>query len=110
MTWKTLRTVVHELDVSALVDVLTERHDRFVEVWQGIEWILARTPDLKGSARREGVENVRIYVFAGDELAGTPDVWVVYKFDDNEVIILGVTVPDGEPEETVAPEEPAPTE
>ncbi|MFN3521005.1 MAG: hypothetical protein ACK4YQ_02060 [Phenylobacterium sp.] len=94
MTWKTLRTVIHELDVSVLVDALTERHPRFAEVWEGIEWLLARTPDLKGSARREGAENIRIHPFAGDELAGTPDVWVVYKFDDNEVVILGVTVPD----------------
>jgi hypothetical protein len=94
VTWNTLRTVVHELDVSVLVDALAERYERFGQVWDGIEWILARTPDLKGSARREGSENIRIYVFAGDELAETPDVWVVYKFDDNEVVILGVTVPD----------------
>jgi len=101
VTWKTLRTVVHELDVSALVDNLKELYPRFEEVWDGIEWILARTPDLKGSARREGLDNIRTYVFAGDELAATPDVWVVYKFDDNEVTILGVTVPDGEEPEVV---------
>jgi hypothetical protein len=39
-------------------------------------------------------------VFAGDELADTPDIWVTYAFDDNEVTILGVmTAERAEPEE-----------
>ena len=91
MTWKALRSVVEELDVSETVDLLTEKHPRFSEAWDGIKWLLARTPDLKGAvSRQDATLNYRAFVFAGDPLADTPDIWVVYHFTDDEVIILGV--------------------
>jgi hypothetical protein len=91
MTWQVLRTVAEELDVATLVDQLTEAHPRFDEVWEGIKWILARTPDMNSGARRaKAARNYRVHVFVGDALADTPDVWVTYFFTDNEVVILGI--------------------
>lgn len=95
MTWKTLRSVVEELDVAEHVDLLSEKHARFSEAWDGIKWLLARTPDLKGAARREGSSrNYRVFVFQGDFMADTPNIWVVYHFTENEVVILGVNASD----------------
>lgn len=51
MRWTTLRTVVEELDLAELVDVLSEKESRFAEAWDDIKWLLCRTPDLKGGAR-----------------------------------------------------------
>ena len=92
MAWQTLREIVEELDVSVCVDLYTETFPRFDEAWEGLKWILSRSPEPKGSAVKatpEG-EKYRAYVLAGDLLAGTPDIWVVYRFTDAQVIILGV--------------------
>ena len=32
----------------------------------------------------------RAYVLAGDPLAGTPDIWVAFTFNDDTVTIIGV--------------------
>lgn len=92
MAWTNLRTIVEELDVSAQLDLYAERYPRFREAWDGLVWLLARTPDLKeamvwGDDVKDGY---RAYVAAGDPLADTPDIWVVYTFTENEVVILGV--------------------
>lgn len=95
MTWKALRSVVEELDVEVTVDLLAAKHARFSEAWEGIKWLLARTPDLKGAVHRKNAAlNYRAFVFAGDPFAETPNIWVVYHFTDNEVFILGVNVSD----------------
>lgn len=89
MAWTVLRTIVEELDVSATVDLLSEQHARFSETWDGIKWLLARTPTPKGAVRRLNAP-YWIYVFGGDPIAGTPSVAVIWTFDDAEVTILGV--------------------
>jgi hypothetical protein len=91
VTWEVLRTVVEELDVADQVDLLSEKHARFSQAWDGIKWILARTPDLPGAFRKLGAtQNYRLISFAGSDLADTPDIWVVYRFTENEVTLLGV--------------------
>jgi len=91
VTWQVLRTVVEELDVAEQVDLLGEQHARFSHAWDGIKWILARTPDLTGAFRKLGsTRNYRLIVFAGDPLADTPNICVTYHFTENDVFILGV--------------------
>lgn len=91
MAWERLRTIIEELDVAAQVDLWSEKFARFDDAWEGLKWLLARTPDLKEAMLwGDGSENYRAYVAAGDPLADTPDIWVVYVFTETEVVILGV--------------------
>lgn len=101
MAWERLRTIVEELDVSEQLDLYREKYPRFEEIWDGLTWLLARNPDLPGSATWVGddgkASNYRAYALRGDELADTPDVWVVYAYTETEVIILGVQARDRTP-------------
>lgn len=92
MTWQTLRGIVEELDVSEYVDLHSETFPRFSEAWEGLKWLLARNPELKGSAlrRTEAGQLFRAYVLAGDPLGGTPDIWVVYTYNESEVVVVSV--------------------
>lgn len=92
MAWTILRTVVEETDVSPLIDHFTRQFPRFDEAWVGLQWLLARNPRPQGCAARE-VDGVyySVYVAAGDEVAGTPDIWILYTFDNAEVVIVDVS-------------------
>jgi hypothetical protein len=90
VAWQSLRTIVECLDVSEYVDLYTEQFPRFGEAWEGLKWLLSRTPALAGSLRRTGEVEYRLYVLAGDRLAGTPDIWVTYTFTDDQVSILAL--------------------
>lgn len=92
MTWQVLRDIVEELGVSKHLDLLTEKFPRFDEAWEGLKWVLSRNPTPKGSSLKISAEQkrYRAFVLAGDTLAGTPDIRVVYTHDDQQVVILGV--------------------
>lgn len=92
MTWQVLRAIVEELDVSEHIDLLTENFPRFDEAWEALKWVLSRNPEPKGSAVKVGTDGrrYRAFVLAGDPMAGTPNIWVVYTHDDQRVLILGV--------------------
>lgn len=101
LTWQTLREVVEEIDVSDYVDSSKESHPRLDEAWESLKWLLARNPEPKGSALKVTARNrYRAFVLAGDFLARTPDIGVVYIVSDTQINILEavVTVP---PEEDV---------
>jgi len=111
MSWELLREVVEALDVSEYVDLYTEQFPRFAEAWDGLKWLLSRTPELKNSAVYKGDDGdtaYRAYALASDPLAGTPEIWVVYTFSDTQVIVIGLQArpapaedADGEPIEPV---------
>jgi hypothetical protein len=94
VAWETLRSIVEELDVSEQVDLYTEKFRRFDEAWEGLKWLLARTPDLKGAAswvgEWVGEGSFRAYAAAGNPLADTPDIWVIYSYTESVVLIMGV--------------------
>jgi hypothetical protein len=101
LAWQTLRGIVEELDVSEYVDLFSEKFPRFDEAWEALKWLLSRNPEPKGSALKimpDGASRYRAYVLAGDPLAGTPDIWVVYTSTDSEVNIMGVNAQEIRPE------------
>ncbi len=51
-------------------------------------WLSART-----------IVEYNLYRVGGDDLAGTPDVTVLYTFDDDEVTILGIRAEKVDPDE-----------
>lgn len=90
MSWEILRTVSEHATVSDTIDGLSQQFPRLREAWDGLTWLLCRNPTPHGSVRRMvGVDEHRLYVLAGDSVAKTPSIWVVYRHTDNDVDILG---------------------
>lgn len=89
--WQVLRSVIQNNDVSRQVDQNADAFNRFNEAWQALEWLLARTPDI-GIQNTEHEGKYWLYVQAGDSLAGTPEISVVYSFTSSEVTLYSIRV------------------
>ncbi len=100
MRWISARTVVKENDVSAECDRLERTYVRFDDLLAAIEWLLARRCDEIESLKRtvHGFE-YRLYRFAGDTVAGTPEVVVLYTYDDDEVNLIGIRAEEADSSE-----------
>ena len=66
---------------------------RFDEAWEGAEWLLARNPtpdEAFLSLSKDGVD----YWICGRSAESTPDspdLWIFYTFDENQVVIHGIS-------------------
>lgn len=87
--WQRLRTVVLESAASEAADLYKDKYARFSEAFDALQWLLARRDDLGFSQERSG-RTFWIYVQAGDDLARSPDIWVVYEANDREVVIHAI--------------------
>jgi hypothetical protein len=74
---------------------------RFDDVWEGLIWLLTRNPEPIGICYEFETRNGTTYLHAGthgDFVAGIPDVWAVYSYDERELTIHDVyaceTTPD----------------
>lgn len=87
-----MRTIVEESAAQEAADSFVEQFSRFDEAWEGLKWLLARNPDIgiKQTDANNQPTGYRLYAQAHDELAGTPEIWVVYSVSDNEVIIYEI--------------------
>ncbi len=94
MAWITLRSIVEENSVRQDAERFKAQFQRFDEAWDALKWLLSREPDQKNAARHSGGQ-ASVYVQAADGLAKTPEIWVVYRYDDNEVVLLGVNAVEG---------------
>jgi hypothetical protein len=92
--WQPYRTVVLDGRAQDFIDRHATPGARFAEHWDGIVWLLCRTPEIGTARDRHDPTRFVIHVSAGSGLAGTKDVWVLYSFTDDEVIVHGVSVPD----------------
>lgn len=87
--WQLSRTVVLEVAAAASVDGYTNHFPRFEAAWLGVEWLLARTPQI-GLSKTVGGREFFLSVRSGDVLAGTPAIAVVYEFTDDQVVVHDV--------------------
>ena len=85
-----IRTVIEEPDVTQTIDDATQRNPRIPAAFEALKWLLARKCDVLPSREISGSHYV--YRQAGDSIADTPALIVVYIYDDNEVKILGVKI------------------
>jgi hypothetical protein len=83
--WNVYRTVVEDTAAQEAADSFSDEHPRIGEAWEGLKWLLCRTPEI-GDPNGGGQY---LYIQAGDELAGTPIIAVVYSFTSEEVVIHG---------------------
>ncbi|MEX1181164.1 MAG: hypothetical protein WEB63_10210 [Cucumibacter sp.] len=97
----TLQTLVRfpiEDDVSEECDRLCEEYERFEELLDAIEWVLARRCDKLKSLKRQVKGTLyHLYRFGSDPVAGTPEVTVVYTCDENEVNLIGIRAEEASP-------------
>lgn len=89
------RTVILNNGVEEKVDAATQKFNRFDEAFHALEWLLARKEKL-GTAKIGAPNDERVYVQAGDEIARTPEIWVVFSESDDEVTIWDINVKENE--------------
>ncbi|KQU87538.1 hypothetical protein ASD12_08480 [Mesorhizobium sp. Root102] len=72
--------------------------NRFEDQWHGIEWLICRKPE-KGLPRHpQEPSKFLLLVVTGYDLAGTKEVWVLYSYDDSDVVVHAVTFAPNKPE------------
>ncbi len=85
--WSQYRTIVLDESARRFVDSELSRPRRFDDQWSGVEWRLARKPEI-GVPRWSAKPNEYLfYVFSANEVAATRELWVLYSYDQNEVHI-----------------------
>ena len=60
----------------------------------GLEWLLSRVPNVGVPASADEKSKFVLLVSRGDDVAGLRDIWILYSYDDNEVIVLGFKLAD----------------
>jgi len=93
-TWPTYRTVILDQSVQEFVDEQVQVANRFEDQWNGIEWLLARSPHIGLPRDRNNPTTNVLYVVAANETAGTNEVWLLYSYTDSEVAIQGIKFAD----------------
>jgi hypothetical protein len=96
--WQRLRTIVLEPAAQEAADSFCEEFPRFEEAWDALQWLLARHPRQVGSRKAVNGREYWACVRAPDEIAGTPQIAVVYSFDNDEVVIYDVKATQIQPE------------
>ena len=106
-SWASLFEIAEDVSAAAERDRCERAHLRFNEAWEGLVWLLARRGDRIGIVHTGAGREFRLYVQAGDELARTPQIAVVYSFEtQTKIAIHGIrceaeTDEDEDPEDQV---------
>ena len=91
---RSFRQVVEEHEVSAKVDEFCASLHRFDEAYEALKWELARgCGDLEG--KNEATFDGKVYHLYrqdGDPMAGTPNIVVLFTYDDKQVNLVSVRV------------------
>jgi len=90
--WVNYRSIREDAD-SAEPDIerYTKTIPNFGLAWDALVWLLARKcDDIAITSKQIDGVSYHLYVQASDDLAGTPQVVVLYTYDDNYVDVLGV--------------------
>lgn len=71
--------IIEEEAVSQRIVEARNEWPRFDEIWDGLVWLIAHGGHKIGTERNFGGVGHRVYVYAGDEIAGFPRIVVVYR-------------------------------
>lgn len=91
------KTIRLEADAEAEADTAAVKFNRFEDAFFALQWLLARRASTLGLAKIGAENGERVYVQAGDEIADTPDIWVLFSDQPNEVVIWDLKVVKAEP-------------
>ena len=85
-------TIVLEHGAQKVVDAARKNHPRFDDAYNALEWLLARKPKIGFSRKDNNGVKWYVHVQAGDPVAQTPEIWVLYQVEPNQVVIHAVKV------------------
>jgi len=83
-----LRQVIEDPDVTTRVETYCELYDRFRDAWDGLTWLLARTPEI-GYTLGLGAQ-IRVHKQEGHVWSQTPAITVLYEYTDDTVEIRAI--------------------
>lgn len=86
-----LRTVVEEKPVSKLVDDAKQKYGRVDEVYNALQWRLAREPQSGVEIEVSGSKH-SIIKSAEHNISGVPVITVLYRYDEDTVFILAIKI------------------
>lgn len=90
MPWLKLLKVVFGPGVEAEIEVARKDYPRFDDGLKGLVWLLERNARPTSSFPTSAAETEFMYGFDGDRDLGIPEMWVVYKFDDDALTVLAI--------------------
>lgn len=88
--WQLTKSVVLDHRAELEHDTFAKQFSRFSEAWEGLEWLLARSAHLIGAAKTVRGVTYNLAIRAGDPLAGTPSIAVVYVVNPNDVVVYAI--------------------
>jgi hypothetical protein len=92
--WQRHRTIILSDRTRRIVDEKASSLPQFDAAWRALEWLLARRGDKLGIHRVVDPTIYRLYRQAGDAIANTPEIVVLFTVDEHEVVIEAVRVTD----------------
>lgn len=87
------RTIVLDHEAQKIVDQEQATETRFEDQWRGVEWRLARSPQV-GKRVLSAPETYLVDVYSGNPHANTHDLRVVYSFDRDRVHVHSIRIVD----------------
>lgn len=98
--WFYAREIIEEPEAQQAADEFRAQFDRFEDAFEALKWLLARKCDeIEALSRAVGGVEYHLYRQASDPIAGTPEIIVLYTYDENQVTIIGLNAE--EPEEEI---------
>ena len=83
------RTMVLDHGAGRTADTARTQKQSFEDAFDGRQWVLGRDRS-QGIRQRVGDVDVHDYVQGSDSLAHTPEIWVVYRHDRDEMTIHAI--------------------
>jgi hypothetical protein len=99
LEWIRGRGIFESPEVTDAITEASKIWPRFNDAYAGLQWLLSREAPNLGVRRVVEGQMYRLYRQAGNDIAKTPDIVVVYTFDDENVHLLDLKVEErGDPQ------------
>ena len=86
------RSVVYDPPADAVRREAEQQYTRSEDVFSGLEWLLARTPNV-GTLLPSPAGSVYVYVREADPLLpNIPAIWILYSYDQHYVFVHALKV------------------
>jgi len=94
MPWLKQLNVIFDDYAKAEIEVARKKYSRFDDGLNGLIWLLSRNAEPVGSFPTSPARDEFMYGFDGDFSAEIPEMWVVYSYDDNDLIVYAINAMD----------------
>jgi len=92
MIWRKYRTVVLGDLARRIIDEKTRNIPRFDKAWRALEWKLARQAHKMIKHSIADVDIYHVYRQPGDQIAGTPNITILFTIAEDEVVVHAARV------------------